>query len=115
MLPGFNHNIQHRNATYHVQTEDAGGSAGQIVTNLFLGGNVISTKRCSYQDLLELPNADAEIRRRMQDQHKQMMRELIRGNFDQVETGPVHRLSGPLPLNHSAKDTADTTDGNDER
>lgn len=114
MLPGFNHNIQHRNATYHVQTEDAGGSHGQIVTNLFLGGNVVATKRCSYQDVAGLPDADEQILTRMQEQHKQMMRELIRGHFDQIETGPVHHLSGPAPLNHAMSNEQKSTDGSED-
>lgn len=99
MLPGFNHNIQHQNATYHVQTEDAGGSSRQIVTNLFLGGNVIATKRCSYAEFVGRADEQDQVRQMMQDQHKQMMRELIRGAFDQIQTGPVHHLSGPAPLN----------------
>ena len=114
MLPGFNHNIQHRNVTYHVQTEDAGGSSSQIVTNLFLGGNVISTKRSSYAEFVGRPDEQTQVRQMMQEQHKQMMRELIRGQFDQIQTGPVHHLSGPAPLNHSDEAHKLSTGGDDE-
>lgn len=99
MLPGYNHNLAHRGRHFHVQTEDSGPPRAQIVTQLFEGGNVVATKRQTYGDIVSAPDFEKSVRSRMQTQHKEMIRELVRGTYDEVHTGPVHHLQGPTPIN----------------
>ena len=84
LLPGFNHNVQHQGKLYHVQTEDsASGSA--VTTLLFLGGNVLASKKTSYAADRGATDLAARVRKVMEAQHKAMLRELIRGAFTAVE------------------------------
>ncbi len=85
MLPGFNHNVGHGGKTYHVQTEDLGTSNPVVVTHLFCGGTVIATARAGYHDSLGAPDVAAHVMSLMQDQHKQMLRRLVSGAYDEVD------------------------------
>lgn len=82
MIPGYNHNVMHRGKLFHIQTEDMGEKNPVIVTHLFLGGNVVDTKRTSYADILNHENRDELIREMMEEQHKSMLRDLKRGKYD---------------------------------
>ncbi|HET7752345.1 MAG TPA: hypothetical protein VFK85_00430 [Anaeromyxobacteraceae bacterium] len=86
MIPGYNHNVRHRGSVYHVQTEDSGLQNPVVATHLFLGGNVLATRRTSYSELAGRPDAEGRIRKLMQEQHKEMLRQLIRGVFDREGT-----------------------------
>ena len=84
MLTGFNHNIDYREQTYHVQTEDSGRENPHIITHLFHGGDILVSERCNYVDLLGALDdvaLDAAIRARMEHQHKRVLKNLIRGNY----------------------------------
>lgn len=83
-LTGFNHNIRHGGLLFHVQTEDSGEDAAVVTTHLFLGGTIIGTRKESYADLRGRPDLREQVRRRMEEQHKQMLRDLVRGVFDEA-------------------------------
>jgi hypothetical protein len=85
LLPGFNHNVKHGGKLYHVQTEDSGSPTAVVTTHLFLGGNVIASRRTSYADYEGAADLATHVRKLMEDQHKEMMRALIRGAFTAVE------------------------------
>jgi hypothetical protein len=87
LLPGFNHNVRHAGKLYHVQTEDSGTANPHITTHLFLGGNVIASERSSYADEVGLGDLAERVRRMMQAQHKEMLRRVVRGAFDDAVTG----------------------------
>ena len=83
----------HRGATVHAQTEDHGAQNPVIESHLFLGGSVVATRRRSYTHLLALPNRDALVREQMEEQHRNLVRDLTSGMFDGVLTG--QQGSGP--------------------
>lgn len=90
MITGYNHNVIHCNQVFHIQTEDSGTKYPHIITHLFVGGNIISSKKCSYAHLLE-QNLDEmglekAVRAMMQEQHKDMLRDLKAGLFDHFAT-----------------------------
>lgn len=86
MLPGFNHNIRYRDRVFHVQTEDNGLRSPNLVTQVFIGGHMLMIEKSSYGDILELDlNADErtkQVRARMQEQHKRLLKNLTRGEYD---------------------------------
>lgn len=84
MLPGFNHDVRHGGRVFHVQTEDSGPDAAQVTTHLFLDGAVLATRKSSYADLRDAPDRPALVRRRMEEQHKELLRRLVAGEFDGV-------------------------------
>ena len=83
-VTGFNHNIKHKGKVYHVQTEDSGVNNPHIITHLFVGGNILATKKSSYADITQTPNISELVREMMEEQHKEMLRNLINGVYDNV-------------------------------
>lgn len=118
-VTGFNHNIKHKGKVYHVQTEDSGASNPHIITHLFVGGNILATKKASYADIVKSENLPELVRDMMEEQHKQMLRNLVNGTYDNVDRsatayqpGEIHteaakvatpvvaapKVAAPLPL-----------------
>jgi hypothetical protein len=108
MLPGFNHSVKHHGTVYHVQTEDSGLQHPLVVTHLFLGGNVLATRRTSYAELAGRPDAEARVRKLMQEQHKDMLRQLVRGAFDREGAAAAPSAYQPGQLAGSAPPAATT-------
>ena len=84
MVGGFNHNFRYKGEIYHVQTEDGGLKNPRIVTKLFQGGTVLGSRKQSYDDLLDSDNLSQQVESRMQEQHKDMLRRLRGGEFDET-------------------------------
>ncbi len=82
MFIGVNTNIRHKGETYHVQTEDGGIDQHTLTTILFKNGAILSSKKTSYTDIPLSPTFEETVKGMMQEQHKQMMRDLVRGKFD---------------------------------
>lgn len=121
MLPGFNHNIRYREESFHVQTEDNGLKHPLLVTQVFHSGTLIAIQRTDYSDILEraLPDKarNDQIRTRMQDQHKHMLKSLVSGGFDEkidvlfgiaaAEPAPVPAAAPRTPAAEPAKTMLD--------
>ncbi len=107
-VTGFNHNIKHKGKVYHVQTEDSGVSNPHLITHLFVGGNILATKKSSYADLVKSENLSELVRELMEEQHKQMLRNLINGVYDNVDRSATAYQPGELGPDASAAKTAPT-------
>lgn len=99
MIPGFNHNIKHKGRIFHIQTEDSGPKNPHIITHLFVGGNILASKKTTYDDIVGQSEYEKTVRSMMEEQHKQMLRNLINGVYDGVDSAPAYYLDGPAPLN----------------
>jgi len=95
-VTGFNHNIKYKGRVYHVQTEDSGVNNPHIITHLFVGGNILASKKTSYADILNAENLSEVVRELMEEQHKEMLRNLINGVYDGFESGVRHYQPGQL-------------------
>ena len=84
---GYNHNVKHRGKLFHIQTEDSGVKNPHVITHVFVGGNIIATKRISYADILDAENLPDAVRQLMEMQHKEVLRNLINGVYDDLESG----------------------------
>lgn len=104
-LTGFNHNVRHKGRGFHVQTEDSGEEIAHVITHLFEGGNILASKKTSYAELRGNAELKARVRAIMEEQHRQMLRQLVNGAFD----GTV----GPAPAEpaDAAAPEAATPDG----
>lgn len=105
MIPGYNHNVKYREGVYHVQTEDSGIDNPHIITHLYVGGNIIESRKTSYADIVGSAGLKEMLVDLMQDQHKAMLKDLIGGRLDQRITersGGAATLDGPAPLNVEA-------------
>jgi len=85
MVTGFNHNIKHKGKLYHIQTEDSGLENPHIITHLFVGGNILASKKTSYADIVGADNLAQVVRELMEEQHKEMLRNLINGVYDDID------------------------------
>jgi ketol-acid reductoisomerase len=92
MVLGFNHNIQYKGEVFHIQTEDSGVETPHIITLLYRGGTIISSKKTSYADIIRMDNLDKVVEELMKDQHKDMLRRLKSGEFDERAFGRTSSL-----------------------
>jgi len=88
---GFNHNIKHKGRMYHIQTEDSGLENPHIITHLFVGGNILASKKTSYADIVGAENLAQVVRELMEEQHKEMLRNLINGVYDDIDFAYVQQ------------------------
>lgn len=80
---GYNHNVMYRGSVFHVQTEDSGLANPHIITLLYREGAILCSQKTSYADQLHSENLAELVEVMMQEQHKQMMRRLKSGEFDE--------------------------------
>ncbi len=105
MIPGYNHNVKYNDCVYHVQTEDSGLENPHIITHLFVGGNIIDSRKTSYGDIVSSDGLKDMLVDLMQDQHKAMLKDLIGGRLDSriaERSAGAATLNGPAPLNVEA-------------
>jgi hypothetical protein len=87
MLVGFNHNIMYKGEMFHIQTEDSGIANPHIITLLYRGGTIIASKKTSYADIIKIDNLEKVVEELMKEQHKDMLRNLKSGQFDERAFG----------------------------
>lgn len=98
-LLGYNHNVRHLGRLFHVQTEDSGLSRLWITTHLFYEGTILATARCSYG----AEDPDEVVQKKMQNQHKTMLKKLRDGAFDSLpEVSGQPRASSSASAGHRA-------------
>jgi len=81
MLIGFNTNVTYKGKIYHVQTEDSGLGNPVIVTHLYYQGAILNSKKTNYANIIGDPDFKEQLRAMMQQQHKEMIRELLGGKL----------------------------------
>jgi len=90
MLSGINTDIEHDGKIYHVQTEDGGHQNPIIVTHLFAGGAILSSRKVSYADVLQSgPNPEV-IREMMKEQHQAMIKSLASEQRSEAPPASAH-------------------------
>src|SRR5258706_14113391 len=83
MITGFNTDVDYEGRVFHVQTEDKGFDNPVVESLVYTAGEIITSRRASYGDLLKSPDySDAELARRMESQHQAIIREIMAGRFD---------------------------------
>ncbi|MBS1148679.1 MAG: hypothetical protein H6Q89_377 [Myxococcaceae bacterium] len=101
-VTGFNHNIKHKGKVYHVQTEDSGAANPHIITHLFVGGNILASKKTGYADIVKTANLAELVREMMEEQHKEMLRNLINGVYDNIDSKQRSYQPGQLATDAEA-------------
>ena len=83
MLPGFNTNVRHGGALFHVQTEDSGRSHPHVITHLYHGGTILASEKRSYADQIDAPDLSRRVRDVMDSLHQAMLAQLRSGDLDE--------------------------------
>ena len=113
MQAGLNENISYGDHIIHVQTEDLGQAAGKVVSQLFLGGNVLVTKFIDYSTAQENAQLAELVTAIMQRQHQKLIDKLRAGKFDAKiaeHTNTAQMLDGPAPINLDKPVDSDKSD-----
>ena len=84
MITGFNTDIKHNSRIFHIQTEDKGLGNPYIESLVYVGGEILASKKTSYAEQLQTGIDEKSISRLMEQQHKTIIAAIKRGRFDNV-------------------------------
>jgi hypothetical protein len=106
VITGFNTDIKHNEKVYHVQTEDKGVGNPYIESLVYVGGEILASKKTSYAEQLKTGVDDKWIGGLMEQQHRTMIAAIKRGRFDQpadiTKTSPEPRTLSSEPFPEAA-------------
>jgi hypothetical protein len=91
VITGYNTDVKHRNRVFHVQTEDKGESNPCVESLVYVGGEILATRRISYAETASKGRDDSAIQELMEQQHRAMIAAIQRGKFD----GPNGSVRAP--------------------
>lgn len=94
MVPGYNHNIVYKGVAFHIQTEDSGSSKPLITTLLYRDGTIIASKKTDYSDIIKVEMLEKVVEDLMKEQHKEILRRLKAGEFDNRAFPPSPGVNG---------------------
>src|SRR5437763_5809832 len=83
MITGFNTDIRHGDKVYHIQTEDKGLQNPYIESLVYVGGEILASKKTSYAEQAKTGVDEKWIGSLMEQQHRTMIAAIKRGRFDQ--------------------------------
>lgn len=82
MITGYNTDVRHGEVVFHVQTEDKGTANPYIESLVYVGGQVLASKRASYAELLAEGKDEKDIVALMDHQHRTMIAAIRHGKLD---------------------------------
>jgi hypothetical protein len=83
VITGFNTDIKHNEKVYHIQTEDKGLQNPYIESLVYVGGEILASKKTSYAEQAKTGVDEKWIGSLMEQQHRTMIAAIKRGRFDQ--------------------------------
>jgi len=88
VITGFNTDVKHAERVYHVQTEDRGLSNPVVESLVYVGGEILMSKKSPYKDLVSGDRVDEKALREMMDlQHRRVIEAIRRGRLDKGKIG----------------------------
>jgi len=88
VLTGFNTDIKHAERVYHVQTEDRGPSNAVVESLVYVGGEILLSKKSPYAEHVHAGKIDEKAVRELMDlQHRRILEAIRRGRFDAKKPG----------------------------
>jgi hypothetical protein len=95
VITGFNTDIRHGDRVFHVQTEDRGTGNPIVESLVYVGGQILLSKRSPYSDLVIDGKPDEKAVRQLMDlQHRRIIEAIRRGRFDPTPAGEPSSDSG---------------------
>lgn len=89
VLTGYNTDIDYAGTTYHVQTEDKGRANPVVESLVYARGEILYSRRTSYQDLVEEEVENDAIAALMERQHHTIAETIRRGRLAQLTEDPT--------------------------
>lgn len=88
MITGFNTDIKHGDRVFHVQTEDRGLGNPVVESLVYVGGEILLSKKSPYKDHIKGDQVEEKVVREMMDvQHRRIIEAIRRGRFDGAKPG----------------------------
>ena len=114
MITGYNTDVRHNEVVFHVQTEDKGLANPFIESLVYVGGQVLASKRASYAELLAAGKEEKDIVALMDHQHRTMIAAIRHGKLDAKlaellggrQTGQIPKVTLPPPTRPEAAASA---------
>jgi hypothetical protein len=98
MITGYNTDVRHQEVVFHVQTEDKGAANPFIESLVYVGGQVLASKRANYADLLAAGRDEKEIIALMDHQHRTMIAAIRHGKFDAKLAALIRPKTAAMPV-----------------
>jgi hypothetical protein len=111
LITGFNTDIKHNEKVYHVQTEDKGVANPYIESLVYVGGEILASKKTSYAEQLKSGVDDKWIGGLMEQQHRTMIAAIKRGRFDQPADTTKSTTPTPSPARSAPTLSAENPSG----
>jgi hypothetical protein len=83
-MGGYNSELIHMGAAYHVQTEDKGPIGHFVETVVYCSGRVLSSRKTPYTHLLSLSDRESRILQFVKEQHSAMIADIRSGKLDHL-------------------------------
>jgi hypothetical protein len=117
LITGFNTDIKHNDKVYHIQTEDKGLQNPYIESLVYVGGEILASKKTSYAEQARTGVDEKWIGGLMEQQHRTMIAAIKRGRFDapadatkaSLRAGGKTTISQPIPPESRAPEDEDRT------
>jgi hypothetical protein len=95
VITGFNTDVKHGDRVFHVQTEDRGLGNPVVESLVYVGGEILLSKKSPYKEHVAGDRVDEKAVREMMDlQHRRIIEAIRRGRFDGAKPGGA---AGPAP------------------
>src|SRR5229473_326870 len=88
VITGYNTDVKHNNRVFHIQTEDKGDVSPHIESLVYVGGQILATRRTSYAEAIRERRDDRAVQEIMEQQHRAMIAAIQRGRFDAPDGSP---------------------------
>jgi hypothetical protein len=99
MITGYNTDVRHGEVVYHVQTEDKGIANPFIESLVYVGGQVLASKRASYAEMIAEGKDEKDIVALMDHQHRTMIAAIRHGKLDaKFAALAASRQTGQYPV-----------------
>ena len=85
MITGFNTDIEYEGVVYHVQTEDKGLDSPLILSLVYVGGEVLASKRSRYEDLIASGFDEELLAKRLKRQHRLICAAINAGRLEELK------------------------------
>ncbi len=102
MITGYNTDVRHNNRVFHIQTEDKGETSPEIESMIYVGGEILATRRTSYATAIRGGRDDRVVQEMLERQHRTLIAAIQRGRFD----GPDGTVTVPEGMTPAGSEDA---------
>jgi hypothetical protein len=85
VITGYNTDVEYGGVTYHVQTEDKGLRTPMILSLVYVGGEILASKRSPYNDLVARGFDKDVLAGRLERQHKLICAAVHAGRIEDLK------------------------------